>query len=132
MPPKNQEENEVTFEEKVTSNNDLIPGAGKVEMEPGELWGKAIINEFKRTVGTHWVKEMTNFNQKTVAVTFLMFISVISPTLTFGAVYGKVTNNYIGAVEVILATCWVGLAYSLLGGMPVVSALVDLSTLPLQ
>jgi hypothetical protein len=62
---------------------------------------------------------MTNFNQKTVAVTFLMFISVIAPTLTFGAVYGKVTNNYVGAVEVILATCWVGCAYALLGGMPV-------------
>ena len=120
MAPKNQDESDMYVEDK-RSNQDLIPDAGKVVMEPGELWGKAVINEFKRTVGTNWIKEMTNFNQKTIAVTFLMFISVIAPTLTFGAVYGKVTNNYIGAVEVILATCWVGVAYSLIGGMPVVS-----------
>ena len=61
---------------------------------------------------------MINFNQKTIAVTLLMFISVISPTLTFGAVYGKETDNRIGAVETILATTWVGTAYALLGGMP--------------
>jgi hypothetical protein len=32
-------------------------------------WGKGIVRDFKRTVGTNWIKEMTNFNQKTVAVT---------------------------------------------------------------
>ena len=32
-------------------------------------WGKGIVRDFKRTVGTHWIKEMTNFNQKTIAVT---------------------------------------------------------------
>jgi HCO3- transporter family len=42
---------------------------------------------------------MTNFNQKTVAVSVLLFIAVITPTLTFGAVYGKPTNNQIGTVE---------------------------------
>jgi len=76
----------------------------------------------KRTVGSHWVEEMINFNQKTVAVTLLMFISVVAPTLTFGAVYGKVTESQIGAVETILATAWVGMSYSLIGGMPTVSS----------
>jgi len=32
-------------------------------------WGKGIVRDFKATVGTHWFKEMKNFNQKTVAVT---------------------------------------------------------------
>ena len=102
-------------------NADLIPDAGKLTIEKGNFWGKGIIGDFKRTVGTHWVKEMTNFNQKTIAVTLLVFISVIAPTLTFGAVYGKVTNNSIGAIETILATSWVGVTYSLIGGMPLVS-----------
>jgi hypothetical protein len=61
---------------------------------------------------------MKNFNQKTVAVSMLMFISVVAPTLTFGAVYGTVTNSEIGAIETILATSWVGCTYALLGGMP--------------
>ena len=38
-----------------------------------------------------------------------------------GAVYGKVTGNLMGAVEAILATAWVNVAYSLIGGMPLVS-----------
>ncbi|EEC42697.1 predicted protein [Phaeodactylum tricornutum CCAP 1055/1] len=87
-------------------------------MEDPLLWGKGIIIDFKRTVGTHWLAEIINFNQKTVAVTLLMFITVIAPTLTFGAVYGKVTENRIGAIETILATAWVGCTYSLIGGMP--------------
>jgi len=75
--------------------------------DPAQSWGKGFIREVKSTVGTYWVSEMTNFNQKTVAVSLLMFISVIAPTLTFGAVYGRNTENQIGAVETILATSWV-------------------------
>ena len=113
----------VTSVEKYTgpvANADLVEGAGQVHMDEAQGWGTGIINDFRRTVGTHWVKEVTNFNQKTIAVTLLMFISVIAPTLTFGAVYGKETDNRIGAVETILATTWVGIAYSMIGGMPMV------------
>ncbi|CAJ1924399.1 unnamed protein product [Cylindrotheca closterium] len=64
---------------------------------------------------------MTNFNTKTVAVSFFLFIAVIAPTITFGAVYAKATNNYIGAVELLLATAWCGIFYSLVSGQPMVS-----------
>ena len=133
MAPRNQDETIQEMDEvdqqKVAnnlpasqlSNSELVPDAGKVHMDEGQPWGAGIINDFKRTVGTHWVTEFTNFNQKTVAVTLLVFISVIAPTLTFGAVYGKETDNKIGAVETILATSWVGVTYSLIGGMPLVS-----------
>uniref|UniRef100_A0A7R9WXV3 Bicarbonate transporter-like transmembrane domain-containing protein n=1 Tax=Craspedostauros australis TaxID=1486917 RepID=A0A7R9WXV3_9STRA len=103
---------------RLPSNAELIEGAGKVTMDEPQMWGRGIVNDIKRTVGTHWVEEMTNFNQKTIAVTFLVFISVIAPTLTFGAVYGKATENNIGAIETIIATAWVGVVYSLIGGMP--------------
>jgi len=69
---------------KILSNSELMPDAGKVPLDPPELWGRGIIKDFKTTVVQWWVKEMTNFNQRTVAVTLLMFISVIAPTLTFG------------------------------------------------
>ena len=112
------EEGKASTRSSVVANADLVPDAGKVKMEEGRLWGKAIIDDIKNTVGSHWIQGMTNFNQKTVAVTLLLFISVIAPTLTFGAVYGKVTGSQIGTVETILATSWVGVAYSLIGGMP--------------
>ena len=104
------------------NNADLVADAGKVHLDEAQMWGKGIIGDFKRTVGTHWFSEVLNFNQKTIPVSLLMFITVIAPTLTFGAVYGKVTNNLIGAIETILATSWIGIVYSLIGGMPMVSS----------
>ena len=62
----------------------------------------------------------TNLNQKTIAVSLLMFITVIAPTLTFGAVYSTNTENRIGAIETILATCWTGCFFALFSGMPTV------------
>jgi len=99
-------------------NEGLVEGEGEVRMGDWRPWGVGMFAEFKGTVGTWWLKEMTNFNQKTVAVSCLIFISIIPPTLAFGAAYGAMSNNYIGAIETILATAWVGVAYSLIGGMP--------------
>ena len=62
----------------------------------------------------------TTFNQKTIAVSLLMFITVIAPTLTFGAVYSTNTQNHIGAIETILAVCITGCTFALIGGMPTV------------
>ncbi len=84
-------------------------------------FGKGIVEDFKRTVGTNWRKEMSNFNQKTIAVSFFLFFACIAPAITFGAIYSKVTHNYIGPVEMIAATAWCGIFYSLVGGMPIVS-----------
>lgn len=128
MPPRDEPKLESKLEDgelkRSTSNVDLMPDAGKVHIDEAQMWGRGIVNDFKRTVGTHWVKEMINLNQKTIAVTFLVFISVIAPTLTFGAVYGKATENQMGTIETILSTAWVGIAYSLIGGMPIVSVSV--------
>ena len=123
MAPKQSEVEIVDDVKKVEmcNNNDLVENAGKVHLDDAEMWGRGIWNDVKRTVGTHWWKEMTNFNQKTISVSLLLFITVIAPTLTFGAVYGKVTENRIGAIETLLATGWVGVIYSLIGGMPMVS-----------
>ncbi|KAL1514462.1 hypothetical protein AB1Y20_003561 [Prymnesium parvum] len=103
---------------RMPTNAELVPGAGKVVMDAPQTWGRGIVGDIKRTIGSHWCQEMKNFNQKTVAVTLLVFISVIAPTLTFGAVYGKVTKNKIGAIETIISTGWVGVVYALIGGMP--------------
>jgi hypothetical protein len=58
-----------------------------------QTFGRGIVNDIKTTIGTRWCKEMTNFNTKTVAVSFFMFIAVIAPSITFGAVYAKRTDN---------------------------------------
>lgn len=48
-----------------------------------------------------------------------MFFAAIAPAITFGAIYEKTTGHYIGAVEMLAATAWVGIVYSLIGGSPV-------------
>ena len=88
-----------------------------IEPRVGARCWQRLIEDFKNTIRTHWVQEMTTVNQKTVAVCLLLFITMIAPSLTFGAVYSKVTGNQMGANETILATSWVGIAYSLIGGM---------------
>ena len=103
------------------ANQDLMADAGKVTIDPAEPWGRGLWIDAKRTIGTHWWKEMKNFNQKTVGVTLLMFISIIAPTLAFGAAYSKASGNYIGAIETILATAYMGMFMALLSGMPLVS-----------
>jgi hypothetical protein len=82
--------------------------------------GRGIIKELKRTIGTHWVAEFTNFNQKTVAVSFSIFFAAVAPAIAFGSVYAKSTNNNIGAVEMLTATAWCGVFYSIFGGQPMV------------
>lgn len=113
------------------NNSSIMPDAGQVKLNQYQGFAKGVLVDMKRTVGTHWKEEMTNFNQKTIAVTLLVLISVIAPTLTFGAVYGKVTENNIGAIETIIATSWVGVAYSLIGGMPIVRIIISLCTISL-
>lgn len=44
-------------------------------------WGKGIIDDYKRTVKTHWKEEMTNFSLKTVAVSFFLFFACIAPAM---------------------------------------------------
>lgn len=124
---------ESTFHDE--SNMDLDPNAAAAPAEeennkngdghghtgPPQGWGRGIIQDFKQTVATHWVKEMTNFNMKTIAVSFFLFIAVIAPSITFGAVYAKRTNNYIGASELLLSTAWCGIFYALVSGQPMVS-----------
>jgi hypothetical protein len=47
-------------------------------------WGRGIVSDFRRTVLTHWVKEMTNLNQTVIATTFFLFFACIAPAITFG------------------------------------------------
>ena len=91
------------------------------DAKPSQSCGRGILQDFRTTVATHWCAEMTTFNTKTIAVSLFLFIAVIAPTITFGTVYAKATNNYIGAVELLLATAWCGIFYALVSGQPMVS-----------
>jgi hypothetical protein len=75
---------------------------GETAHQNGGSFGRGIISDYCSTVGTHWFAEMTNFNQKTIAVSFFLFFACIAPAITFGAMYAKFTHNWIGAVEMMV------------------------------
>lgn len=81
-------------------------------------WGRGIVQDFRRTVGTWWVAEMTNPNLRTVAVSFFLYLACVAPAITFGAIYAKLVNNWMGAMEMLVATAWTGIVYALIGGQP--------------
>ena len=44
-------------EEQLTFNyKEILAKAGMVHLDTAQSWGKGIIGDFKRTVGTHWVE----------------------------------------------------------------------------
>eukprot|EP00559_Dactyliosolen_fragilissimus_P003061 CAMPEP_0184864530 /NCGR_PEP_ID=MMETSP0580-20130426/15285_1 /TAXON_ID=1118495 /ORGANISM="Dactyliosolen fragilissimus" /LENGTH=628 /DNA_ID=CAMNT_0027363365 /DNA_START=8 /DNA_END=1894 /DNA_ORIENTATION=- len=81
--------------------------------------GRGILLDWRNTTGRWWWKEMTNLKQKTFAATLFMFFAAIAPAITFGAIYEKQTGHYIGTVEMLAGTAWVGIVYALIGGSPV-------------
>ena len=48
------------------------------------MWGRGVVADFKRTLGTHYKAEMTNINQTVVACSFFLFFACIAPAITFG------------------------------------------------
>jgi len=113
-----QQTAETTYDEE-GSFCEGLDAPGDNESEKNLSWGRGIKEDWDRTVGTYWLAEMTNIQQKTIAVTFFMFFAAIAPAITFGAIYEKSTGHYIGAVEMLAATAWVGIVYSLIGGSPI-------------
>ena len=107
-------ENAMTNEEAGSPSPDDGHGHGGKKL----TWGRGIIQDFRTTVGTHWCKEMSNFSLKTIGVGIFIFFAAVAPAITFGAVYAKSTNNYMGAIEMLTATAWNGILYALIGGMP--------------
>ena len=71
-----------------------------------QTWGRGIRHDLTSTVGTFWKKEMTNFQSRTLAVTFFLFFACVTPAITFGVIYSKTTGNQMGAVEMLVATAW--------------------------
>jgi hypothetical protein len=61
MPPRADENklDDAELQPLAKSYEEILANAGKVHLEPAQNWGKGIMQDFKRTVGTHWVEAST-------------------------------------------------------------------------
>ena len=57
MAPNQAELRDVDLEdqERRVSDNDLVENAGKITIDEAQMWGRGILNDIKRTVGSHWL-----------------------------------------------------------------------------
>lgn len=60
------------------------------------------------------------FHSKSVASTLFLFFACLAPAVTFGGIMAELTNNHIGAVEMIVGSAICGVAYALFAGQPLV------------
>lgn len=54
MPPKAEFDD--VEEQPVSNYKQILAEAGKVHLDTAQSWGKGVIGDIKRTVGTHWVE----------------------------------------------------------------------------
>jgi hypothetical protein len=92
MPPKHESQEDLKMSTSKQDEDEVrtIDFLDHDDGNQGNGWGRGIVKDFRKTVGTHWVNEMTNFNQKSIADSFFIFFAAVAPAITFGAVYSKV------------------------------------------
>ncbi|MDA1016486.1 MAG: PTS sugar transporter subunit IIA, partial [Planctomycetota bacterium] len=57
---------------------------------------------------------------KSVSSTLFLLFACLAPAITFGGIMAELTNNHIGAVEMIAASAFCGVAYALFSGQPLI------------
>jgi len=83
----------------------------------GRLFG-GIIDDIQRKA-PHYVSDFTDgLTTKGIASVFFMFFACLAPAVAFGGLLSAMTNNSIGAVEMIVATALCGVTYALFSGQP--------------
>lgn len=79
-----------------------------------------MVNDIKRRL-PHYVSDFTDgMHSKSLASTLFLFFACLAPAVTFGGIMAELTDNHIGAVEMIIGSAICGVAYALLAGQPLV------------
>ena len=85
----------------------------------GRLFG-GVIEDFRR----RWPHYASDFydgiHTKTVASILFLFFACLAPAVTFGGIMAELTENHIGAVEMIIASAICGVIYALIAGQPLI------------
>ena len=85
----------------------------------GRLFG-GLIQDVRRRL-PHYASDFRDgFHSKSVASTLFLFFACLAPAVTFGGIMAELTDNHIGAVEMIVASAFCGVTYALLAGQPLI------------
>lgn len=82
--------------------------------------GRGVRDDFLSKIGLYvsdWTDALT---PKVIASTFFIFFTSLAPAITFSLLLTKVTEDKIGAIEVLLSTSITGIFFALFGGQPLI------------
>ncbi len=85
----------------------------------GRLFG-GLIADIKRRL-PHYLDDFRDgFHPKCLSSTLFLFFACLAPAVTFGGIMAELTENHIGAVEMLVATAFCGVVYALFSGQPLI------------
>lgn len=85
----------------------------------GRLFG-GVIQDIRRRWPWYASDFQDGLHVKSVASTLFLFFACLAPAVTFGGIMAELTDNHIGAVEMILASAVCGVIYALFAGQPLI------------
>jgi mannitol/fructose-specific phosphotransferase system IIA component (Ntr-type) len=85
----------------------------------GRLFG-GLIDDIRRRA-PHYASDFRDgLHTKCLASTLFLFFACVAPAVTFGGIMGQLTGNQIGAIEMLVAAAFCGIAYALFSGQPLI------------
>ena len=85
----------------------------------GRLFG-GVIQDIRRRL-PHYVSDFRDgIHSKSLASTLFLFFACLAPAVTFGGIMAELTDNHIGAVEMIVGSAICGIVYALFAGQPLI------------
>jgi mannitol/fructose-specific phosphotransferase system IIA component (Ntr-type) len=85
----------------------------------GRLFG-GVVQDIRRRL-PHYASDFRDgFHAKSVASILFLFFACLAPAVTFGGIMAELTDNHIGAVEMIVGSAICGVAYALFSGQPLI------------
>jgi mannitol/fructose-specific phosphotransferase system IIA component (Ntr-type) len=82
--------------------------------------GGGLIDDLARRLPNYASDFTDGLHLKSVASTMFLFFACLAPAITFGGVMAELTDNHIGAVEMIIASALCGVTYALFSGQPLI------------
>ena len=69
----------------------------------------------------HYVSDFKDgLNLRCAITCVFIFFATIAPTITFGGLLGKKTDNWLGVKETLIATSLCGILFALFAGQPLI------------
>uniref|UniRef100_A0A0G4H0X3 Bicarbonate transporter-like transmembrane domain-containing protein n=1 Tax=Chromera velia CCMP2878 TaxID=1169474 RepID=A0A0G4H0X3_9ALVE len=81
-------------------------------------FGQGMLQDLKRRLPWYLSDWLDALDVKVLASTLFMFFTSIAPAITFASLLQAQTDEFIGAVEVLLSTAVTGILFALFGGQP--------------